>query len=366
MGSASSYQSQDMPEQVCYTEAVMKVGLVYDPIYLKHDTGQHVENAKRLEAIISHLEQSGLKQQLTLIKPRPATVEELALVHHEQYISHIQNVAQKGGGWLDADTIMSPGSYEVALYAAGGVIRATEAVMNREVASAFALVRPPGHHATATQAMGFCLFNNVAVATKYNLAKYGLEHILIIDFDVHHGNGTQEIFYDNPQVLYISTHQYPLYPGTGSIEETGSEAARGTTVNIPLPAGCGDAEYEQVFEQIIVPAAKRFKPQLILVSAGYDLHWADELALMQVSVTGFAQMVKIIKGLADELCDGRLVFSLEGGYNLTALATSVKATIDVLLGNTGIEDRLGQSPHGFGAPNIASQTKSIKEIHDLP
>ncbi len=344
----------------------MKVGFVYDPIYLKHDTGQHVENAGRLEAIISHLEQSQLKQQLIPIKPRAASVEELSLVHHTQHISHIQEVAQKGGGWLDADTIMSSHSYEVAIYSAGGVIRATEAVMDDEVDSAFALVRPPGHHATFQQAMGFCLFNNVAIAAKYALARYNLERLAIIDFDVHHGNGTQEIFYDNPQVLYISTHQYPLYPGTGSIDEAGSGEAKGTTVNIPLMAGCSDTEYLPVFEQIVAPAVRRFKPRLIIVSAGYDPHWADGIALMQVSTTGFARMVTIIKELADELCNGHLVFSLEGGYNLTALATSIKASFDVLLGNTSIEDSLGQPPHRLAAPNIDSLVKTIKEIHNLP
>ncbi len=339
----------------------MKTGLVYDPVYLKHDTGQHVENAKRLEAIIAHLEQTRLKPQLTHIKPRAATTEEIASVHHEQHIAHIQDVAQRGGGWLDPDTVMSPDSYEAAIYAAGGVIRATEAVMSGEVGNAFALVRPPGHHATSRQAKGFCLFNNLAIATKYALAKYSLERILIIDFDVHHGNGTHDTFYDEPRVLYISTHQYPLYPGTGAIDE-GNE----TTVNIPLPAGCGDAEYLQVFEQIIVPLARRFNPELILASAGYDSHWADDLALMQVSVTGFAQMAGIIKGLADELCEGRLVLSLEGGYNLAALAASVKATFDVLLGNTDIEDPLGKSPHGFGTPDITSRIRVIKERRNLP
>lgn len=344
----------------------MKVGYVYDPIYLKHDTGQHVENAKRLESIISHLEQTGLKQQLTLIKPRAASIKELSTVHQEEYISHIRDVAQRGGGWLDPDTVMSPDSYEAALYAAGGTIRATEAVMNGEVDSAFALVRPPGHHATSQQAMGFCLFNNVAVATKYALSKYNLERIAIIDFDVHHGNGTQEAFYDNPQVLYLSTHQYPFYPGTGDIKETGSGAAKGTKVNIPLRAGCGDNEYLQVYEQVVIPVARRFNPQFILVSAGYDPHWADELAMMQITTTGFAQMVKIIKQLADELCSGRLVFSLEGGYNLKALATSVKATFDMLLGKTSIEDPLGQPPQRLGATSIAPLIETIKEIHNLP
>ncbi len=342
----------------------MAVGYVYDPIYLKHDTGEHVEHAARLGAIISHLEDTGLKPRLTLLKPRPASVAELALVHQKQYI---EQVARRGSGWLDPDTVMSADSYDAALYAAGGVIRAVEAVMAGEVASAFALVRPPGHHATSAQAMGFCLFNNIAIAAHYALAEYKkLERILIIDFDVHHGNGTQEAFYDNPRVMYISTHEYPFYPGTGSVEETGGGAAKGTTINIPLPAGCGDGEYLKVFEQIIVPAARRFQPQLILVSAGYDAHWADPLAMMQVSVTGFGQMAKIIKGLADELCGGRLVFTLEGGYNLNALAASVKATFDVLLGSSSLDDPLGGSPRRFESPNIDRLIAVVKEIHKLP
>jgi acetoin utilization deacetylase AcuC-like enzyme len=339
----------------------MKVGFVYDPVYLKHDTGEHPENAQRLAAIVSHLEQTGLTPHLTPIQPRPATREELLLVHREQHIAHIQEVAQRGGGWLDMDTVMSAGSYEAALRAAGGVIRATEAVINGEVNSAFALVRPPGHHATPQRAMGFCLFNNIAIAARYALTRYKLETVLIVDFDVHHGNGTQDAFYDDPQVIYISTHQYPHYPGTGSIGETGRGTAQGTKVNIPLPAGCGDAEYQPVFEQIIAPVARRFKPQLILVSAGYDPHWADQLAMMQVSTTGFARMVKVIQELADELCGGQLVFSLEGGYNLTALATSVRATFDVLLGDSHIDDPLGQPQHRWAAPDITPLIRAIKE-----
>jgi acetoin utilization deacetylase AcuC-like enzyme len=344
---------------------IVKVGYVYDPIYLKHDTGQHPENARRLEAVISHLEQTQLIRQLTLIQPRAAAIEEVSSVHSEQHIARIQRVAQEGGGWLDPDTVMSSDSYDAALYAAGGLIKATEAVMQGKVDSAFALVRPPGHHATANRAMGFCLFNNIAIAAKYVLSKYTLERIAIIDFDVHHGNGTQESFYNNSKALYISTHEFPFYPGTGHIEETGSGDAKGTTVNIPLPAGCGDAEYLLAFEQIIVPVVRRFNPQLILVSAGYDSHWADELAMMQVSVTGFTQMARIIKGLADELCSGRLVLTLEGGYNLAALATSVKATFDMLLGNNNIEDPLGPSPRRLAGTNIDSLINKIKAMHNL-
>jgi len=341
----------------------MSAGYVYDPVYLKHDTGQHVEVAARLEAIIAHLEKTGLKEQLALIKPRPATIDEIALVHQRDYIREVENTALSGGGWLDPDTVMSSSSYEAAIYAAGGLIRAVEAVMGGEVGSAFGLVRPPGHHATSRQGMGFCLFNNIAIATRYALEKYNLERILIVDFDVHHGNGTQDTFYDEPRVMYISTHQYPFYPGTGSVEETGSGAAKGTNVNIPLPSGCGDEEYLEVYEQVIVPLARRFSPQLILVSAGYDPHWADPLASMEVSTSGFERMAGIIKSLADEHCGGRVVLTLEGGYNLDALAASVKATFDALLGNR-TSDPLGGLPRHIRV-NIERLLGKVKEIHKL-
>jgi acetoin utilization deacetylase AcuC-like enzyme len=193
-----------------------------------------------------------------------------------------------------------------------------------------------------------------------------LESIAIIDFDVHHGNGTQDAFYGNPAVLYISTHQYPHYPGTGRIDETGEGAAKGTTVNIPLPIGCGDVQYKEVFEQVIAPVVQRFKPRLIMVSAGYDGHWSDGLAGMQLSITGFAQMVEIIKQIADEMCAGRIVLSLEGGYNLTTLSASVRATFEVLLGKKDIEDKLGQLPFEVEAPDITALLQRLKEIHNLP
>ncbi len=344
---------------------MMKSGYVYDSIYLEHDTGRHPENARRLEAIISRLEQSGLIPRLALVKPRPATVEELTLVHSESHVAHVREVAQKGGGWLDPDTVVSPRSYDAALYAAGGAIEAVAAVTGGEVSSAFLLARPPGHHATPGRAMGFCLFNNIAVAAAYALAKLSLKRVCIIDFDVHHGNGTQEAFYGSSSVLYISAHQYPHYPGTGRIEETGVGEGRGANVNIPLPAGCGDAEYGQVFERIVVPAARRFEPQLILVSDGYDGHWADPLAHMQLTVSGYARMASTIKGLADELCGGRLVLTLEGGYDLEVLEASVKATFDVLLGETVIEDPPGKPSHQFNPRNIESLIEAVRETHGL-
>ena len=266
----------------------MKVGLAYDPIYLEHNTGNHVENPQRLVAIMSHLEKTGIKERLTLLSPRPATIAELETVHSRAYISHIQSTAERGGGWLDPDMVMCPQSYEVALYAAGGVLTAVEAVMKGKVDSAFALVRPPGHHATRNRAMGFCIFNNVAVAAKFALANFNLNRVLIADFDVHHGNGTQEAFYADPDVLYFSSHKYPFYPGTGSVNETGTGDGKGFTVNFPMAAGWNDEEYLSAFSGVLVPAARRFEPQLILVSAGFDPHWADSIAMMQATITGFA------------------------------------------------------------------------------
>jgi len=341
-----------------------KVGYVYDPVYLRHDTGAHPENSRRLEAIIARLERSGLKERLELLKPLPAAEAELAFVHDEDYIARIKEVARQGGGYLDSETIMSPGSYDAALYAAGGAISAVDAVMDGTVNSAFALVRPPGHHATPGEAMGFCIFNNVAIAARHALKKHGLGRAAIIDFDVHHGNGTQAAFYNDPAVLYVSTHQYPHYPGTGEINETGAGRAAGTNVNIPLPRGCGDAEYERVFTQIITPTVKRFQPGLILVSAGYDAHWTDELAEMRVTVKGFARMAGIIKELADGLCGGKIVLGLEGGYGLEALAGSVEATFKVLLGDSKIEDPLGTPPR-LHSPDIDSLVSAIKKTHGL-
>jgi len=343
----------------------MKVGLVYEPIYLKHNTGQHVENARRLEETVALLEKSGVRQQLVEVPPEPASVEDLSPVHSAEYISQIESRAGAGGGWLDGDTVMSSASYEVALYAAGGVIKATDGVMRGEIDSALALVRPPGHHATRSRAMGFCLFNNVAIAAKHAVNNYHLDRILIADFDVHHGNGTQETFYSDPKVLYFSTHQYPFYPGTGSLEEVGAGGGEGATVNVPLPAWCGDEEYLQVFQEILTPIARRFQPQLILVSAGYDAHWADQLSLMQVSIAGFAQMVSILKGLASELCQGRLVFTLEGGYHTQALAYSIKATLEVLLGKTEVDDPVGKSTYTREATGAVETIQQVKKIHSL-
>ncbi len=343
----------------------MKAGLVYDPIYLEHDTGDHVENSRRLVDAMAYLEETGTKEQLISLPARPASLEELELIHAPEYISHVKSKAESGGGWLDPDTVMSAKSYEAALYAAGGVQVAVEGVMKKEVDNAFAVVRPPGHHAIHNRAMGFCIFNNVAIAAKSALSNFSLNRILIVDFDVHHGNGTQDAFYADRAVLYFSTHEYPYYPGTGAAEETGTGKGEGTTVNFPMVAGWGDEEYLRAFNEVLVPIARRFQPELILVSAGFDPHWADQLAMMRVTVTGFAQMAMILRELAAELCQGRFIFSLEGGYNLRVVASSIKAIFDVLLGNSEIEDPLGKASMASKSGGFDEHIEAIKRTHHI-
>jgi len=340
-------------------------GYVYDPVFLEHDTGDHPENARRLEAVISDLDWKGIRGQLKPIPARPATLEELATVHQKEYIARVEAFCRRGGGPWDADTPMSTGSYKAALYAAGGSIAATEAVIKGDVPQAFALVRPPGHHATTNNAMGFCIFNNIAIASSCALKTGRIKHGLIIDFDVHHGNGTQEAFAHNPGVLYISMHQYPLFPGTGYIDDVEPDKGEAATVNIPLPAGCGDDEYRQAFEEIVGPAARRFGPDIILVSAGYDAHWADDLGNMRLSLEGYHYVTRAIQQLADELCGGRTVFFLEGGYNLKVLTSAVNMTFNTWLGEKTFDDPAGPAPQQNRPRGVDEIIDAIKKRHGL-
>ena len=344
----------------------MSVGLVYHPIYLEHDTGMHCEVASRLTTTMMHLKSSSTMDKLVSIQPQAATVEQIARVHAPSYIADVESFVKRGGGCLDdGDTVASPASYEAAIYAAGGVINAVDAVMSNKATYAFALVRPPGHHAVRSSAMGFCIFNNIAVAARDAIAKYDLERVLIVDFDVHHGNGTQSAFYSESSVLYFSTHQYPFYPGSGAVDEIGSGEGEGYTVNVPMPGGCGDAEHIRAFEEVLVPVTKQYNPQLILVSAGYDAHWADSISSMQVTTAGYAKMAAILKSLADELCQNKLVFALEGGYNLEALAESVDATLNVLLGTPKTYDAANKTRRSWEPPDTDDLFREIKAIHKL-
>ncbi len=342
-----------------------RVGYLYDPLYLEHDVPGHPESPGRLRAIMAHLEDSGLLAQMTALTPRDATPDDLELVHSRALIERVRQACQpETDHWLDVDTYAVARSYDVALRAAGGVLAAVDAVLEGDIGSVFCLVRPPGHHATPTLAMGFCLFNNVAIAAAHAVARRGLQRVAIVDFDVHHGNGTQDAFYADGRALYFSTHQHPFYPGTGYWTETGEGAGRGKVVNVPLPAGCGDAEYLRSYRELCVPALERFRPQLMLVSAGFDAHFADPLAQMLVSASGYYEIAKLLRGLADELCGGRIVYALEGGYDQTALAWSVRACIDTLLGNEFAPDPLGPGPRVRG-PEIEPVLAAVKRAHGL-
>jgi len=332
------------------------VGLVYDPIYLEHDTGHHPENAIRLQAVTGHLEESGLMARLRSVAARDATVDELAYIHESDYIDSVRWAAGRGGVWLDADTFVSPRSYDAALRAAGGGLAAVDAVLAGEVESAFCLVRPPGHHAMPARAMGFCLFNNIAIAVEYARRSHGLRRVAVVDFDVHHGNGTQAAFYADPDVLYFSTHEYPFYPGTGHWREMGQGAGLGTTINVPLPAGTGDGIFAHIWKDLLTPALRRFEPQMLLASAGYDGHFADPLAGMALSCASFGEQVAGLRDLARELCGGRLLLTLEGGYDFTALAWSIGASLEVLLDEQPTPDPLGRrdSPPPVGIDDLLS------------
>ncbi len=343
----------------------MTTGYVYDPVFLEHDLRGHPENQQRLRQILSVLEKHGVLERLAQVPGVPIAQDRLERVHDPLYIEQVQRVAQRGGGHLDMDTYVRPASYDAALMAAGGLVEATRAVLDGELDNAFALVRPPGHHALRGRGMGFCLFNNVAIAARYALAEHGLDRILIVDFDVHHGNGTQDEFEADPAVMYISTHQYPYYPGTGYWNETGQGDGRGSIVNVPLGGGVGDDGFARIIQEIVVPAAWRFQPELILVSAGYDAHWDDPLAYMQLSIGGYTAVARALQELAEELCAGRIVFTLEGGYHLEALAYSVLNTFGVLLGDRAwqLVDPLGPSPRQ--ERSVTDIVERVRQIHGL-
>ena len=307
--------------------------LVEGDIYLKHDTGEFAwENVRRLKALDDGLNDANLLDSLYPLAPQRAELEWVELVHRKEYVDIVKKDAESGARVLSTGhTLLSKDSYEVALWAAGGVISACDAVMEGRARNAFCAVRPPGHHAGRDKGMGFCIFNNAAVAARYVQKNYGLEKVLIVDWDVHHGNGTQEIFYKDGSVFYFSTHQWPWYPFTGSEEETGEGEGRGTTLNAPLPAGSGDREIVGAFETRLLPQALKFKPDFVLISAGFDSRNADPLGRFRLTDEGFKKLTRIMLHIADESAEGRLVSILEGGYSLKGLSLAVPAHIEALI-----------------------------------
>lgn len=305
-----------------------RIAVLEDPRFAEHRSpAGHPERPERLRAVGRAI--SERRDRLVTLTARPADGDELCAVHPLSHVRTIETAARMAPGHLDADTYVSRESYEVAVLAAGAAIEAARAVAQGRCDAAFAAVRPPGHHAEAHRAMGFCLFNNVAIAA-HALRRDGVERVLIVDWDVHHGNGTQHVFEEDPNVLFFSTHQFPFYPGTGDFGEAGRGHGEHATVNVPLPPGCGDHEYAGVLRRVLAPVALRFRPELILVSCGFDAHRDDPLASMQLSGAGYRTMTEIVRALADEVCEGRIAFVLEGGYAPSGLVEGMSGVLDAL------------------------------------
>jgi acetoin utilization deacetylase AcuC-like enzyme len=304
---------------------------LHHPSSLKHDTGGHPERAERILAIERELES---RQWLGYERAEAPAVTRAVLeaVHPPDYVDAIAEVSERGGGMLDADTVASSGSFEAALHAAGGAVRAVDALLGGEAAPVFCALRPPGHHAEPARAMGFCLFNNVAIAARHALDGHGAERVLVLDWDVHHGNGTNDIFYTSAQVLYASIHQSPLYPGTGALAESGAGDGEGFTVNLPVPEGSGHEDWLSLVQHVVVPIARAYQPNLVMISAGFDAHRDDPLAGCMLTDDTYAAMAAAMRAVADEL-GAPLGVVLEGGYDLGALARSTAATMEAAKGN---------------------------------
>jgi acetoin utilization deacetylase AcuC-like enzyme len=334
----------------------------YDPLYLEHDTGfGHPERAERLEAALRMLERTGLAEKVEISSPRDATQEEIELVHPPSYVKKVREMAESGGGYLDMDTPVSPRSYAAALRSAGAGLTGLERIFAGESDNAFCLARPPGHHATPTRGMGFCLFNNNAVAARFAMERFGVERIFILDWDAHHGNGIQDIFYEDPRVLYVSLHQYPHYPGSGYLTEVGKGEGEGYTVNFPLPPRSGEEVYLAAFDEVILPVARRYRPQLVLVSAGYDGHFSDPLCSMLLTARSYAEMTDRLLRLAGETCDGKVLVNLEGGYNLVGVSASIANTVASLAGvDTRVQEESG-APGELRSEGGMEVVEAVKE-----
>ena len=304
--------------------------LMTDGLFLEHRTGEHPESPERLRYLLEFLEQQPVSQRFGRGLFESAPSAQLELVHDPAYVEQVRRFAAGGGGCIEADTIVSPRSFEVACHAVGAALSAVDAVVAGLAPRAICLIRPPGHHALPHAAMGFCLFNNVALAAAYAIQKHGLNRVLIVDWDVHHGNGTQDAFYDSEAVYFLSIHRYPFYPGTGSAHETGTGAGLGTKFNLPVRFGTPRPTYLDMFQTTLEQAAARARPELVLISAGFDAHAADPIGSLGLETEDFEPLTKLVRQIADEYCQGRLVSLLEGGYNVQALAESVTCHMEAL------------------------------------
>jgi acetoin utilization deacetylase AcuC-like enzyme len=308
------------------TRLTKEVGFLLDGQYLLHDPGsQHPESPQRLTAIRQMLQDFGAFERWQMLQPRKATVEDLELIHHPVHIQRVEQAVRRAPAYLDVDTAVSTASYETALLAAGGVLECMDALCVGTLRRIFAFIRPPGHHANAESARGFCLFNNAALAAAYARTRYGVGRIAIVDFDVHHGDGTQSCFYGTPEILYVSTHQFPFYPGTGDFHETGDGEGKGYTLNLPLPENTGDSVFVPIYSNIISAVLDQFEPQIILVSAGLDGHHRDPLGGLALTHSGYASAAASLMLAAERWCNGKICFILEGGYSVQGLQDSTRA-----------------------------------------
>lgn len=337
---------------------------VTHPRYIEHTLPGHPEHAGRIEAVWEGLETTGLAARMTQQPATEVTDELLRSVHQP---AHLDLLARTSGQrmYLDSDTYLGPTSYEIARLSAGGAVDVVRAVMSSGAANGLAVTRPPGHHAEPGRAMGFCLLSNIAIAARYAQQAHGLERILIVDYDVHHGNGTEAVFYDDNTVFFISLHQSGIFPGTGAVGHTGSGVGKGYTLNVPLVGGNGDSNYAALFEQVVWKAAQQFQPQLILVSAGHDAHWRDPLASMRLTLKGYAHLAAECILMAKELCDGKIVFVMEGGYDLDVLGDGWCNIARLLLGDREMVDPIGEPPGNPAEPNIAPLIEHLQQLHGL-
>lgn len=341
----------------------IKTGIVYDDLFLLHEKYGHPERPDRVRAVWQELNDSLLINNLVLVPARDAVLEELLLAHPEEYIDYVKKASDLEIH-LDPDTYTNQFSYAAAVKAVGSLVNLTTAVLENKVQNGFALVRPPGHHALAHRGMGFCIFSNVAIAALKALEYPDVNRLAIVDFDGHHGNGTQAIIGDHPDILFISSHSYPYYPGTGAINEIGNGKGKGTVINLPIPAATGDSGIQQIYEQIVGPSLQRFQPDFIFVSAGYDAHWRDPLVNLGFSLRGFSWLSEFLVQQAVEHCKGRIVFSLQGGYNLQVLSNGVQNSIKAMIGKGDFTDPLGLSPQL--EPDIPQGLLTeIKKMHRL-
>lgn len=341
----------------------MTTAYVTDPRVNVHTLAGHPEYADRLTAIHSLLNEQGIPARTTLIQPEPATIEQIRAIHTDEYLKLLTWTESQGGMMLGSDTYVLPESYEAAKLSAGAAVTGVDAILTGRADNALVATRPPGHHAVRDMGMGFCLLANVAIAAEHARMKHGLTRIAVVDYDVHHGNGTQDIFYDDPGILFISTHRFPHYPGSGRVNETGSNAGKGYTVNLPFPAGVGDQGYRSGFEQVILPVLERFQPELIIVSAGMDAHHADPLSGMGLSLTGYAALNELLISAARMLCGGRIAFVQEGGYNLQSLSHGFLNIAYALLGDPTISDPIGS--YDGKEPDVTRLLNEIRTIHGL-